>query len=100
MEHNRESETPMIGPGQSILKVRKQIRAALSTTPAAQPVRGNGDTELIQKALNYFEAMPEAKPHPTGKGSTWALWTDGCNLLRAAIDAAQGKPVAQGKEGV
>lgn len=63
------------------------LARAESATPAKHP-----DTErlvtLLESALKSFAAMPEANPSHTRDG-IWALWTDGCNTLRDAIDAAR-----------
>ena len=42
--------------------------------------------KAVKNALSLFAAMPEASPHDR-KDGIWHLWTDGCNILRAALDA-------------
>ena len=49
----------------------------------------------LERALAQFAAMPEAKPHNDRDG-VWHLWTDGCNILRAALASHDaGEPVAK-----
>lgn len=71
-------------------KIEDTLARAESATPAKHP-----DTErlvtLLESALKSFAAMPEANPSHTRDG-IWALWTDGCNTLRDAIDAARKQP--------
>ena len=75
-----------------IAKAHKELESDLA---AAEAMNGRL-RDATRSALRSFSAMPEATPHNT-KDGIWAIWTDGCNQLKAAL--AHPADVARGKEG-
>ncbi len=87
VQHLRDAADAIARAESATPAVVQESLTTESATPAKHP-----DTErlvtLLESALKSFAAMPEANPSHTRDG-IWALWTDGCNTLRDAIDAAR-----------